>query len=105
MEKYKSRLKSLEMDYLVDAIRCLKTQEEVYRFLEDVCTITEIKAMEQRLKVATMLKNKRTYLDIASNTGVSTATISRVNRSLNHGNNGYETIFERVNWRNYYKEE
>lgn len=105
MEEYKSKLKSLEMDYLVDAIRCLETREEVYRFLEDVCTITEIKAMEQRLKVATMLKNKKTYLDIASSTGVSTATISRVNKSLNYGTNGYDAIFERVNWKDYYKEE
>ena len=105
MEEYKSKLKSLEMDYLVDAIRCLETREEVYRFLEDVCTITEIKAMEQRLKVATMLRNKKTYLDIASSTGVSTATISRVNKSLNYGENGYETIFKRINWKDYYKDE
>lgn len=105
MGEYNSKLKSLKMDYLVDAIKCLETREEVYRFLEDVCTITEIKAMEQRLKVATMLRNKNTYLDIASSTGVSTATISRVNRSLNYGENGYEAIFERVNWKDYYKEE
>lgn len=105
MSDYNSRLKTPEMDYLVDAIRSLKTREEVYRFLEDVCTINEIKAMEQRLQVARMLKDKRTYLDIASSTGASTATISRVNRSLNYGNNGYSTVFHRVDWGNYDEEE
>lgn len=105
MSDYNSRLKTPEMDYLVDAIRSLKTREEVYRFLEDVCTINEIKAMEQRLQVARMLKDKRTYLDIASSTGASTATISRVNRSLNYGNNGYSTVFNRVEWENYDEEE
>ena len=105
MGEYNSKLKSLDMDYLVDAIRCLETREEVYRFLEDVCTVTEIRAMEQRLKVATMLRNGKTYLDIASSTGVSTATISRVNRSLNYGENGYDAIFERINWKDYCKEE
>ncbi|MDU1411234.1 MAG: YerC/YecD family TrpR-related protein [Clostridium sp.] len=101
MEEYNSRLKTPEMDYLVDAIRSLKSREEVYRFFEDVCTINEIKAMEQRLQVARMLRERRTYLDIASSTGASTATISRVNRSLNYGNNGYSTVFERVDWKDY----
>jgi TrpR-related protein YerC/YecD len=101
MSGYVSKLETPEMDYLVDAIRSLKTREEVYRFLEDVCTINEIKAMEQRLQVARMLKERRTYLDIASSTGASTATISRVNRSLNYGNNGYKVVFERVDWKEY----
>ncbi len=101
MSGYVSKLETSEMDYLVDAIRSLKTREEVYRFLEDVCTIYEIKAMEQRLQVARMLKERRTYLDIASSTGASTATISRVNRSLNYGNNGYKVVFERVDWNEY----
>jgi len=101
MSGYVSKLETSEMDYLVDAIRSLKTREEVYRFLEDVCTIIEIKAMEQRLQVARMLKERRTYLDIASSTGASTATISRVNRSLNYGNNGYKVVFERVDWNEY----
>ena len=101
MEEYNSRLKTPEMDYLVDAIRSLKSREEVYRFFEDVCTINEIKAMEQRLQVARMLRERRTYLDIASSKGASTATISRVNRSLNYGNNGYSTVFERVDWKDY----
>lgn len=105
MDGYNSRLKTPEMDYLVDAVRSLKTREEVYRFLEDVCTINEIKAMEQRLQVARMLKERRTYLDIASSTGASTATISRVNRSLNYGNNGYSTVFERIQWLDYEKDE
>ncbi|MEG0308207.1 MAG: YerC/YecD family TrpR-related protein [Clostridium sp.] len=105
MGGYNSKIESIEMDYLVDSIRSLKTREEVYRFLEDVCTINEIKAMEQRLQVARMLKERRTYLDIASTTGASTATISRVNRSLNYGNNGYRVVFDRVNWEEYEEQE
>ena len=101
MSGYVSKLETSEMDYLVDAIRSLKTREEVYRSLEDVCTRNEIKAMEQRLQAARMLKERRTYLDIASSTGASTATISRVNRSLNYGNNGYKVVFERVDWNEY----
>lgn len=88
------------MDFLFDAILSLKDKEECYRFFEDVCTINEIKAIEQRLQVAKMLKQKRTYLDIASTTGASTATISRVNRSLNYGSDGYKLIFDRVEWKN-----
>jgi len=105
MSEYSSKIETSEMDYLVDAIRSLNTREEVYRFIEDVCTIHEIKAMEQRLQVARMLKDRRTYLDIASSTGASTATISRVNRSLNYGNNGYDVVFERINWKDYEDEE
>ncbi|MEG1254168.1 YerC/YecD family TrpR-related protein [Clostridium sp.] len=105
MGVYSSKLETVEMDYLVEAMRSLKTREEVYRFLEDVCTINEMKAMEQRLQVARMLKDKRTYLDIASSTGASTATISRVNRSLNYGNNGYNVVFERISWKDYEEKE
>lgn len=99
MGEYKSRLESKEMDFLCEAILSLETKEDVYRFLEDICTINEIKDLEQRLQVAKMLKQKRTYLDIASTTGASTATISRVNRSLNYGSDGYNTVFERIDWR------
>lgn len=97
---YKSKIQSEEMDLLFDAILSLKDREECYKFFEDVCTINEIKALEQRLQVAKMLKQKRTYLDIASTTGASTATISRVNRSLNYGSDGYNIIFERIEWKN-----
>jgi TrpR-related protein YerC/YecD len=99
MGEFRSRLESEDMNFLCDAILSLKTNEEVYRFFEDICTINEIKDLEQRLQVARMLKQRRTYLDIASTTGASTATISRVNRSLNYGSDGYNLVFERVEWR------
>lgn len=86
------------MDFLCDAILSLETREDVYRFFEDICTINEIKDLEQRLQVAKMLKQKRTYQDIASTTGASTATISRVNRSLNYGSDGYNKVFEIIDW-------
>jgi TrpR-related protein YerC/YecD len=99
MGEFKSKLESAEMNFLCDAVLSLNTKEEVYRFLEDICTINEIKDLEQRLQVAKMLKQKRTYLDIASTTGASTATISRVNRSLNYGSDGYNLVFERIDWK------
>jgi TrpR-related protein YerC/YecD len=99
MGEFKSKLESKEMDFLCDAVLSLKNREDVYRFLEDICTINEIKDLEQRLQVAKMLKQKKTYLDIASITGASTATISRVNRSLNYGSDGYNLVFERIDWK------
>ena len=74
----------------------LKDADECYRFLVDLCTVSELKAMEQRFEVATMLREHKTYLEIAEKTGASTATISRVNRSLNYGNDGYELVFSRM---------
>jgi TrpR-related protein YerC/YecD len=99
MDNYKSKLENQDMDFLCDAILSLESREEVYRFFEDICTINEIKDLEQRLQVAKMLKQRRTYLDIASTTGASTATISRVNRALNYGSDGYNLVFERINWK------
>jgi TrpR-related protein YerC/YecD len=96
MSLYRSHLETEEMDFLFDAILSLKDREECYRFFEDICTISEIKALEQRLQVAKMLKEKKTYLDIAKETGASTATISRVNKSLNYGSDGYNLILERM---------
>ncbi|MFD3158143.1 YerC/YecD family TrpR-related protein [Haloimpatiens sp. FM7330] len=93
---YESKLKSEEMDFLFDAILSLKDKEECYRFFEDICTINEIKALAQRLQVAKMLIEKRTYLDIADSTGASTATISRVNRALNYGCDGYKIILKKL---------
>ena len=75
---------------------CLKNKEECYTFFEDVCTINELLSLSQRFEVAKMLMDKRTYLDISEKTGASTATISRVNRSLNYGNDGYEMVFARM---------
>ena len=84
------------VDSLFDAVLTLKDREECYRFFEDLCTVNELLSLSQRFEVASMLKDKRTYLDIADKTGASTATISRVNRSLNYGNDGYEMVFNRL---------
>ncbi|SHI05229.1 Trp operon repressor family [Clostridium collagenovorans DSM 3089] len=91
-----SKIKSEEMDFLFESILQLKNIEECYKFFEDICTVNEINAIKQRLQVAKMLMDKRTYLDIANTTGASTATISRVNRSLTYGNGGYDIVFGRI---------
>jgi TrpR-related protein YerC/YecD len=96
---FKSKLKNKEMEFLFEAILSLKDKDECYRFFEDICTINEIKALEQRLQVAKMLKQGKTYMDIANETGASTATISRVNRALNYGSDGYNLVFERIDWK------
>ena len=85
------------VDHLFDAILTLETKEECYTFFQDVCTINELLSLSQRYEVAKMLREKKTYLEIAEKTGASTATISRVNRSLNYGNDGYELVFNRMN--------
>ena len=84
------------MDSLFDAILCMETKEDCYKFFEDLCTINELLSLSQRFEVATMLRDKKTYMEIVEKTGASTATISRVNRSLNYGSDGYEMIFERL---------
>ena len=91
-----SKIKDESVDFLFKAILSLKTEEECYNFFEDLCTVPEIKAMSQRLVVAHMLSTKCVYSDIVARTGASTATISRVNRSLNYGNDGYDRVFERL---------
>ena len=83
-------------DGLFRAILSLQSMEECYQFFEDVCTINEIQSMSQRFEVARLLREKQTYLEIADKTGASTATISRVNRSLNYGNDGYDMVFRRT---------
>ena len=85
-----------DVDQLFEAVLSLKTKEECYIFFEDVCTINELLSLSQRLEVAKMLRQKKTYLEISEKTGASTATISRVNRSLIYGNDGYELVFERI---------
>ena len=92
-----SKLKTKEVDHLFDAVLTLESKEECYKFFEDVCTINELLSMAQRYEVAKMLREKKTYLEIADKTGASTATISRVNRSLNYGNDGYDMVFTRLN--------
>ena len=74
----------------------MNTLEECYRLFEDLCTVHEIQAIAQRMEVAQMLDAKKTYIEIAEKTGASTATISRVNRALNYGTDGYRLAIERV---------
>ncbi|MCR5666372.1 MAG: TrpR YerC/YecD [Eubacterium sp.] len=81
---------------LFDAVLSLKNKEECYLFFEDVCTVNELLSLSQRFEVAKMLREEKTYQDIAELTGASTATISRVNRALNYGNDGYDMVFERL---------
>lgn len=90
------KLKDELTDQLCDAVLLLKDREECYQFFEDICTISEIKALAQRLEVARMLRDKHTYDDIVERTGASTATISRVKRCLNYGADGYKIILERI---------
>ena len=90
------KIKTDAVDYLFEAILCLETKEECYSFFADLCTVNELLSLSQRFEVAAMLKEKKTYLNIAEKTGASTATISRVNRSLNYGNDGYELVFGRM---------
>ena len=84
------------VDQLFEAILSLRDKEECYTFFEDVCTINELLSLSQRFEVAKMLREKKTYLGISEKTGASTATISRVNRSLTYGNDGYEMVFQRL---------
>ena len=91
------KLKTDAVDYLFDAILSLKNRDECYSFFEDLCTVNELLSLSQRFEVAAMLKSHKTYLEIADKTGASTATISRVNRSLNYGNDGYDLVFDRIN--------
>ena len=90
------KIRTEAVDYLFDAILSLKDKEECYTFFEDICTINELLSLSQRFEVAKMLREQKTYLEIAEKTGASTATISRVNRSLNYGNDGYDMVFERI---------
>ncbi|MBR7143079.1 MAG: helix-turn-helix domain-containing protein [Clostridia bacterium] len=90
------KLKNSQTDYLFKAILSLKDQQECYAFFEDLCTVTELKGLSQRLEVARLLRQGITYAEIAEKTGASTATISRVNRSLAYGSDGYRIVFERL---------
>lgn len=92
-----NKLKDEKMDYLFKAIMELETLDECYRFFEDLCTVQELKAFSQRLHVARLLCQSKVYNQIVTETGASTATISRVNRMLNYGQDGYKIIFERLN--------
>jgi TrpR-related protein YerC/YecD len=91
------KLKNAPLEDLFRAILTLKTVEECEGFFGDLCTVQELRAMSQRYQVAVMLKKKKVYSDIVKETGASTATISRVKRSLSYGNDGYEMVLERLN--------
>ena len=90
------KLKDSLTDQLCEAVLLLRDTEECYQFFEDICTISELKALAQRLEVARMLDAGHTYDDIVARTGASTATISRVKRCLNYGADGYKIVLERL---------
>lgn len=94
---YDSRFKRADIDELFQAILLLKDEEDCYRFFEDICTINEIHAIAQRLQVAKLLSEKRTYSEIEEQTKASTATISRINKCLLYGADGYQRILDRMN--------
>ncbi len=91
-----SKIKSKDVDFLFDAILQLRTREECYMLFEDLCTVQEMKALSQRLVVAKMLSEGRVYSEIVKTTGASTATISRVKRSLDYGCDSYTMVFDRM---------
>lgn len=97
---YQSKLGNREIDHLFEAILTLETQEDCYRFFEDLCTIHELQSLAQRMEVARQLDEKKTYSHIAEDTGASTATISRVSRSLVYGADGYRRALDRIKAKN-----
>ena len=91
-----SKIKDEKLDFLFQAILTLETVEDCYSFFEDLCTVAELQEMSKRLLAAKMLKDNYIYTEIAERTGLSTATISRVNRCLKYGSDGYITVLERL---------
>lgn len=90
------KIKSESMDLLFEAIVSLESVDECYKFFDDLCTSIELKSFAQRLQVAKLLDEHKVYNNIVTETGASTATISRVNRSLKDGNDGYNIVFDRL---------
>ena len=90
------KIKTEAVESLFEAILQLENKEECFNFFEYLCTVNELLSLSQRFEVASMLREKKTYIEIAEKTGASTATISRVNRSLNYGTDGYEVIFKKL---------
>ena len=90
------KLRTDAVDQLFDAILCLENKEEGYNFFEDLCTINELLSLSQRLDVAIMLRQRKTYMDISERTSASTATISRVKKCLVYGSGGYRAALERA---------
>ena len=93
---FSSRLKNERVDMLAKAFLSLENEEECYRLFEDLFTIREVQDLAQRLEVAQLLSNKATYTEIVEKTGVSTATIGRVNRALSYGAEGYQLVLKRL---------
>jgi len=91
-----SKLKNPQNDFLFEAILALRDIEECYAFFEDLCTVNELQAMAQRLQVAKLLSESHSYHDIVEKTQASTATISRVNRCLRYGADGYKRVLVRL---------
>ena len=91
-----SKLKDKNLDLLFEAVLTLENVEECYSFFEDLCTIPELKEMSRRMTAAKMLRENKVYSEIAELTGLSTATISRVNRCIKYGNDGYNKAFEHL---------
>jgi TrpR-related protein YerC/YecD len=96
---YPSKLQSEQVDFLCDAIVAVGTREEAYRLLEDLCTITEVESLSQRLIVARLLRSGATYQQIVRETGASSATVSRVKRCLEYGADGYRMILAKLDER------
>lgn len=96
--KYNSKIKDEHVDELFEGFLKLENIEECYRFFEDICTIKEIKSMAQRLQVAKLLNENKTYNEIEEKTGASTATISRINRSLSYGADGYDLVLRKLGY-------
>lgn len=92
---YESKIKSEKIDRLFETILCLQSVEECYRFFDDLCSFGEIQAMSQRLEVAKMLREGKTYSEIADETGGSSTTITRVNKCVSYGSNGYQMVLDR----------
>ncbi len=90
------KIRDKQTDEMFKAILSLKTVDECYKFFDDLCTVKELQSISQRFEVAKMLSKHQVYSDIVEQTGASTATISRVRRSLEYGNDGYQMVFERI---------
>ncbi len=88
------KMKDEKLDFLFNAILTLETVEDCYCFFEDLCTVSELQEMSRRMQAARMLRSNAVYADIAAQTGLSTATISRVNRCLKYGNDGYNKVLD-----------
>lgn len=91
-----SKIKDEKLDFLFNAILTLDTVEDCYSFFEDLCTVSELQEMSRRMQAARMLRANSVYADIATQTGLSTATISRVNRCLKYGNDGYNKVLDNL---------